>query len=81
MNGQRSWKHLNLVDGIALFLVTDEKYDAAAVSFQQTATSIDFFYAKNRPCVPAELKYVDSMLKLNNVNHLLRFQNDSDILL
>ena len=49
-------ERLNIVvDGIALYLVTDDKSDLAVVSFLQTPTSIDFFYAKNRPIVSAEL--------------------------
>ena len=55
-------KHLKLLDGIALLLVVGAKADVAAVSFRQTSTSIDFFYAKNRPCTAAEKKYIESIL-------------------
>src|SRR5436190_14282115 len=41
-------KHLSFLDGIALLLVTEDKADVAAVSFLQTPTSIEFYYAKNR---------------------------------
>jgi hypothetical protein len=56
-------KHLSLVDGIALLLVTDEKADVAAVSFLQTPTSIDFYYAKNSPGAVSE-RYIESLLDL-----------------
>src|SRR5947207_4566295 len=52
-------KHLYLLDGIALLLVTGDKSDvAAAVSFVQNPTSIDFYYAKIRPCTVLETEYV-----------------------
>ena len=57
-------KHMALIDGIALLLVTDDKSDVAAVSFEQTPTSINFFYAKNRPCLASEKNYIDAMLGL-----------------
>jgi hypothetical protein len=56
-------KHLNLLDGIALLLVTEDKADAAAVSSRLTPTSIEFFYAKNRPCTMSMKNYVESLLK------------------
>lgn len=57
-------KHLNLLHGIALFLVTDDKSDVAAVSFLQAPTFVEFFYAKNRPSAASEYQYVESMLGL-----------------
>src|SRR6266516_6255915 len=57
-------KHLNLLNGIALLLVTEDKSDVAAVSFRQTSTSIDFFYAKNRPCTVSEKDYIEFLLEL-----------------
>src|SRR5438270_7423997 len=36
-------KHLKLLDGIALLLVTEDTSDVAAVSFHQTSKSIDFY--------------------------------------
>jgi hypothetical protein len=57
-------KHLDLVDGIALLLVTEDTTDVAAVSFIQTPKSIDFYFAKNRPCTDAEIEYIESLLKL-----------------
>jgi hypothetical protein len=50
--------HMALIDGIALLL---DKSDVAAVSFEQTPTSIDFFYAKNRPCLTSEKNYIDAI--------------------
>ena len=57
-------KHLNLLDGIALLLVTEDKSDVAAVSFLQNSKSINFFYAKNRPCTAPEKAYIGSLLEL-----------------
>ncbi|KAI9766957.1 MAG: hypothetical protein M1839_004665 [Geoglossum umbratile] len=57
-------KHLNLLDGIALLLVTGDKGDVAAVSFVHTGTSIEFFYAKNRPCTPQETAYIQKLLEM-----------------
>ena len=50
--------HMALIDRIALLL---DKSDVAAVSFEQTPTSIDFFYAKNRPCLTSEKNYIDAI--------------------
>src|SRR2546421_417069 len=57
-------KHLSLVDGIALLLVTQENADVAAVSFLRNSTSIDFYYAKNRPCTRKETYYIESILNV-----------------
>src|SRR5947207_2424071 len=56
--------HLSLLDGIPLLLVTESKADVAAVSFLRTNTSIQFYYAKNRPCTRKETDYIESSLKL-----------------
>jgi hypothetical protein len=56
-------KHLSLLDGLALFLVTEDRGDVAAVSFAQSSTSVDFYYAKNRPCKASMTEYVESLLK------------------
>jgi hypothetical protein len=57
-------KHLNLLDGIALLLVTEDKSDVAAASFLQKSKTINFFYAKNRPCTASEKAYIGSLLEL-----------------
>ncbi|KAH0556571.1 hypothetical protein GP486_005574 [Trichoglossum hirsutum] len=57
-------KHLNLLDRIALLLVTEDKGDVAAVSFVHTSTSIEFYYAKNRPCTPQETAYIQKLLEM-----------------
>ncbi|KAI9780033.1 MAG: hypothetical protein M1839_007015 [Geoglossum umbratile] len=57
-------KHLRLLDGIALLLVTKDKGDTAAVSFVQTSTSIEFYYAKNRLCTPQETAYIQKLLEM-----------------
>ena len=56
-------KHLSLLDGIALLLVIEDKGDVAAVSFIQKLASIEFYYAKNRPCAPNMIEYIDSLLE------------------
>jgi hypothetical protein len=66
---QEQAKHLKLVDSIALLLVTDEKSDAAAVSFYQTSMSINFYYAKNRPCTTTEVQYIESLLDIVRSYH------------
>ncbi len=43
-------KHLRLLDYIALLLVTKSRGDVAAVTMEPTATSLNFYFAKNRPC-------------------------------
>jgi hypothetical protein len=57
-------KHLNLLDGIALLLVTEGKGDVAAVSFVHTSTSIEFYYAKNRPCTLQETAHIQKLLEM-----------------
>jgi hypothetical protein len=57
-------KHLDLLDGLALILVTGDTSDVAAVSFQQNTSSIEFFYSKNQPSTATEQQYIESMLKL-----------------
>jgi len=57
-------KILKLVDGIALLLVTEAKADVAAVSFHQTAESINFYYAKNRLSEDSEKQYIESILDI-----------------
>ena len=49
------------LDGIALLLVVGDKADVAAVSVQKLA-SIEFYYAKNRPCTTNMIDYIDSIL-------------------
>ncbi|KAI9853531.1 MAG: hypothetical protein M1813_002073, partial [Trichoglossum hirsutum] len=63
LSGNRQ-KHLNMLDGIALLLVTEGKGGAAAVSFLHSSKSIKFYYAKNRSCTPQETAYVQKLLKM-----------------
>lgn len=58
-------KHLRLLDGIALLLVTEAKSDVAAVMFEQTPSQITFSYAKNRPCTAKERDYLDELFRLS----------------
>lgn len=44
--GTEERKHLGLLDGVALLLVTEDKGDVAAASFSQTTGTITVFYAK-----------------------------------
>ena len=57
-------KHLKILDGIALLLVTEAKGDVVAVSFTQTTSTITVNYAKNFPCNGALDMYIDGILKL-----------------
>ncbi|KAI9783099.1 MAG: hypothetical protein M1839_004268 [Geoglossum umbratile] len=66
-NEQR--KHLRLLDGIALLLVTESKGDVAAVSLVHTATSINFYFSKNRPCTLKETEYIDTLLGMVRAYH------------
>jgi hypothetical protein len=59
-------KHLDLLDGIALLLVTEDKGDVVTVSFVQTSISIEFYYAKNRPCTPQETAYIQKLLEITS---------------
>ncbi|KAI9768215.1 MAG: hypothetical protein M1840_005045 [Geoglossum simile] len=61
-NEQR--KHLRLLNGIALLLITESKGDVAAVSLAHTATSIRFYFSKNRPCTLKEKEYIGMLLAL-----------------
>lgn len=58
-------KHLRLLDGIALLLVTEAKSDVAAVMFEQTPSQVTFYYAKNRPCTAKERDYLDDLFRLS----------------
>lgn len=51
-------KHLRLLDDIALLMVTESGSDVAAVSFEQRATEVNFYFAKNRPATTRELTYI-----------------------
>lgn len=55
-------KHLRLLDYIALLLVTKPRGDVAAVTMEHNATSLNFYFAKNRPCDSATLTFVDRIL-------------------
>lgn len=55
-------KHLRLSDYIALLLVTKSRGDVAAVTMEHTATSLNFYFAKNRPCDFSTFSFVDRIL-------------------
>ena len=55
-------KHLRLLDYTALLLVTKSRGDVAAVTIEHTATSLTFYFAKNRPCDFSTLSFVDRIL-------------------
>ena len=54
--------HLELLNYIALLLVTKPRGDVAAVTMQISTSAINFYYAKNRPCEPSTQLYVDKIL-------------------
>jgi hypothetical protein len=56
-------KNLDLLDAIALLLVVEDKTDAVAVSFLESRTSIEFYFAKNYPCTADIIEYVESFLE------------------
>lgn len=56
-------QHLRILDGIALFLVIEEKGDVAAATFRQTTDTIYVYYAKNSPCSPDIDSYIQDILK------------------
>lgn len=61
--GLEESKHLRILDGIALLLVTEDKGDVAAVTFTQTTSTINVCYAKNSPCNGALEDYINGILK------------------
>ncbi len=61
-NGQ--WKHLRLLDGIALLLVKSPKSDVTATSFSLKPDAVDFYYAKNGAIELETKTYLSSMLKV-----------------
>lgn len=65
-------KHMNLLDDIALLLVTQGSSDVAAVIFEQTSHEIIFYYTKNRASTSSERTYIESLrdiaLSLSDVN-------------
>ncbi len=52
------------MDYIALLLVTKSRGDVAAVRMELTATSLKFYFAKNRRCDSSTLCFVDGMLRI-----------------
>ncbi len=61
-------KHLELLDYIALLLVTKSSGDVAAVGMEIGPSAIDFYYAKNGPCEPSLRVYVDKIASILRVN-------------
>lgn len=57
-------KHLNLLDYMALLLVTKPRGDVAAVTMEISNSALNFYYAKNRPCDPSIQAYVDRIIKV-----------------
>ncbi len=53
------WKHLRLLDGLALLLVRCPTGDVVATSFIQKNDAITFIYAKNEAIVVTDKAYVD----------------------
>ena len=67
--------HLNLLNDIALLLVTKARGDVAAVTLRQTSNSITFYYAKNHPCENSLSDYLSSIKRIiATKNHLGEMQ-------
>lgn len=60
---QERYKHLRLLDDIALLLVTDQSADVAAVALRRTPHEVIIYFSKNRPSTPSELTYIHSILR------------------
>ena len=61
-------KHLNLLDYMALLLVTKPRGDVAAVTMEISSSALNFYYAKNRPSDPSIQAYVDRIIKVIQEN-------------
>lgn len=69
---ERIKKHLNLLDGIALLLVTESQSDVVATTFTQTQSNIKIEFARNSAVkIPAD--YINKIL---NRLALLTLSND-----
>ncbi|MCJ1467438.1 hypothetical protein MMC07_006063 [Pseudocyphellaria aurata] len=55
-------KHMRILNGIALMLVTESKGDVAAATFSQTNDHIQVFYAKNSVSKGDLREYINSIL-------------------
>ncbi len=63
-------KHLELLNYLALLLVTKPHGDVAAVTMEISTSAINFYYAKNRPCESLTQLYVDKILEALRENVL-----------
>lgn len=63
-------KHLELLNYLALLLVTKPHGDVAAVTMEISTSAINFYYAKNWPCESLTQLYVDKLLKALRENVL-----------
>lgn len=64
-------KHLRILDGIALMLVTESKGDVAAVTISQSTDSIQVHYAKNSASKGDLREYINSIVcHLSDNRHL-----------
>ena len=72
---KRIKKYLNLLDGIALLLVTESQSDVVATTFTQTQNSIKIEFARNS-AVKISTDYIDKIL---NRLALLTFSDDRNI--
>ena len=63
-------KDLELLNYLALLLVTKPHGDVAAVTMEISTSAINFYYAKNRPCESLTQFYVDKLLKALRENVL-----------
>lgn len=72
---ERIKKHLNLLDGIALLLVTESQSDVVATAFTQTPNSIKVDFARNS-AVKISTNYVNQIL---NQLALLKLSDDRNL--
>lgn len=63
-------KHLELLNYLALLLVTKPHGNVAAVTMEISTSIINFYYAKNRPCKFLTQLYVYKILKALQENVL-----------
>ena len=60
-NDERTKKHFNMLDGIALLLVTESQSDVVATAFTQTQNSIKVEFARNS-AVKTSIDYINQIL-------------------
>ena len=75
-HGKEIKKHLNLLDGIAVLLLTESQLDVVATTFIQTHNSIMIEFARNS-AVKAPVDYIDKVLYPTCPTHIFRWPRHS----